>query len=220
MEHPVEEIPHLIRALTTGDPEQQEDTLRKYFLPNASFTHPFCHVPSFSKGAIPLAGGLDSLWMILGIYRWYRTLSPHIDITVDSVAFDENSGLLYVTLRQTFALWFVPLYKAPVKLVSVLQLTQKSPTSPSLAPVQQNSLSYAEVSKPNDQVKHLYYIASQEDMYPVSDTLQFLCPGLGPLLWRAWQLYSSWMCVLGSLILMPVFLLLNSRPTKSHKLKQ
>lgn len=74
----------MITSLCRGTPEEQEVTLNSFFLPNASFTHPFCRVPSFSKGAIPLAGGVDSLWVILGIYRWYRTLSPHIDITVDS----------------------------------------------------------------------------------------------------------------------------------------
>ena len=80
----VREIAGVIKALTQGSPEVQESALREYFLPNASFSHPYCHVPSISKGMIPLAGGLDSIWLILGIYRWYRTLSPHIDIKVDS----------------------------------------------------------------------------------------------------------------------------------------
>lgn len=80
----VKEIAGVITSLCRGTPEEQETTLNSFFLPNAAFSHPFCRVPSFSKGAIPLAGGVDSLWVILGIYRWYRTLSPHIDITVDS----------------------------------------------------------------------------------------------------------------------------------------
>lgn len=80
----VKEIGNVITTLCKGSPEQQESTLKAYFLPNASFTHPFCRVPSFSKGDVPLAAGVDSLWVILGVYRWYRTMSPHIDITVDS----------------------------------------------------------------------------------------------------------------------------------------
>lgn len=80
----MKEIGSVIKTLAGGDPDEQQATLQEYFLPNASFTHPFCHVPSFSKGELPLAGGIDSLWVILGIYRWYRTLSPHIDIKVDS----------------------------------------------------------------------------------------------------------------------------------------
>lgn len=84
MEHPVKEIAGVISTLTKGSPSEQEETLNNYFLPNASFTHPYCRVPSFDKGKIPFASGIDSRWLMLGIYRWYRTLSPRIDLTVDS----------------------------------------------------------------------------------------------------------------------------------------
>jgi hypothetical protein len=80
----VKEIPGVIAALTKGDPEDQEKALSNFFLPNATFSHPFCRKPSFSKGATPLASGVDWLWVILAVYRWYRTLNPHIDIKVDS----------------------------------------------------------------------------------------------------------------------------------------
>ncbi|PNP82279.1 hypothetical protein FNYG_04468 [Fusarium nygamai] len=209
MEHPVKEISGVIKLLTQGSPDVQESTLREYFLPNASFSHPYCRVPSISKGQIPLAGGLESIQLILAIYRWYRTLSPHIDLKVDSAAFDQKSGLLYVSIRQTFALWFIPLYKAPVKLVSVLQLTQLSPESSS----EDEGL---EDSKPRRQNPR-YYIASQEDLYPVNDCIQFLCPGLGPFLWTIWQLYSTWLCAMGSLLFLPVYFLLNGTPSKTKK---
>ncbi|KAF4472575.1 flavin-binding monooxygenase [Fusarium albosuccineum] len=220
MEHPVREVAGVIKSLTQGDPEEQESTLREYFLPNASFSHPYCHVPSISKGTIPLASGLDSIWLILGIYRWYRTLSPHIDIKVDSAVFDQRSGLLYVSLRQTFAVWFIPLYKAPVRLVSVLQLTQLTPESEEF--FSRESLSDDDCDgKPENlrppQQKPKYYIASQEDLYPVNDCLQFLLPGLGPFIWTLWQLYSTWLCVVGSLLFLPLYYLLNGSPSKSRK---
>lgn len=79
------EIEGVIKALTQGNPKKQEATLSRYFLQNASFSHPYCHVPSFSKGLIPFSKGLDSRWVLLAIYRWYRILSPHIDIKIDSV---------------------------------------------------------------------------------------------------------------------------------------
>ncbi|KAF5653842.1 monooxygenase [Fusarium heterosporum] len=210
MENPVQEIAGVIKSLTQGTPDVQESALREYFLPNASFSHPYCRVPSISKGQFPLAGGLESIQLILGIYRWYRTLSPHIDIKVDSAAFDQQSGLLYVSLRQTFALWFIPLYKAPVRLVSVLQLTQLSSESSS------DEDEPNENSKPRRQ-NPKYYIASQEDLYPVNDCIQFLCPGLGPFLWSIWQLYSTWLCFVGSLLFLPLFFLLNGTSTKSRK---
>ncbi|RSM00367.1 hypothetical protein CDV31_011817 [Fusarium ambrosium] len=223
MEHPVREIAGVIKALTQGSPEVQESALREYFLPNASFSHPYCHVPSISKGTIPLAGGLDSIWLILGIYRWYRTLSPHIDIKVDSAVFDQKSGLLYVSLRQTFAVWFIPLYKAPVRLVSVLQLTQLSPDSseddvPEKQPTNKRNGKPGNV-KPRRQQKPKYFIASQEDLYPVNDCIQFILPGLGPFLWTLWQLYSTWLCVVGSLIFLPVYFLLNGTPSSKTKRK-
>jgi hypothetical protein len=67
-----------------GTPNEQEATLNTYFLPDAAFSHPFCRVPSFPKGTIPFASSVDSRWLLLGIYRWYRTLSPKIDLSVDS----------------------------------------------------------------------------------------------------------------------------------------
>ncbi|KAF4456035.1 hypothetical protein F53441_1756 [Fusarium austroafricanum] len=210
MEHPVKEIAGVIKSLTQGTPDVQESALREYFLPNASFSHPYCRVPSISKGQIPLAGGLESIQLILAIYRWYRTLSPHIDLKVDSAAFDQKSGLLYVSIRQTFAVWFIPLYKAPVKLVSVLQLTQLSPDSSSSEDETPDS------SKPRRYTAK-YYIASQEDLYPVNDCIQFLLPGLGPFLWSIWQLYSTWLCVMGSLLFLPVYFLLNGTPSKTKK---
>ncbi|KAI9902420.1 hypothetical protein N3K66_001772 [Trichothecium roseum] len=223
MEHPVKEIGNVITTLCKGSPEQQESTLKAYFLPNASFTHPFCRVPSFSKGDVPLAGGVDSLWVILGVYRWYRTMSPHIDIAVDSAVFDQRSGLLYVTLRQTFAVWFIPLYKAPVKLVSVLQLTQRSSSEQpadasstgrsggggSLAEGRESLSSSPGALAGPGQERARFYIASQEDLYQVNDCLQFLLPGLGPMLWFGWQVYSTVLCVIGSLLFLPLYLVLN-----------
>lgn len=80
----VHEIAGVIKKLTTGTPDEQKATLNTYFTSDASFVHPFCWVPPFPKGTIPLARDIDSLWAILGIYRWYRILSPHIDIEIDS----------------------------------------------------------------------------------------------------------------------------------------
>lgn len=80
----MKEIPEVIAALTKGEPEEQEGAISNFFLPNASFSHPFCHVPSFSKSGKPLASGVDWLWVILAVYRWYRTLNPHIDLKVES----------------------------------------------------------------------------------------------------------------------------------------
>ncbi|KAG7435822.1 hypothetical protein Forpi1262_v003469 [Fusarium oxysporum f. sp. raphani] len=184
MEHPVKEIGGVIKSLTQGSPDVQESTLREYFLP-------------MPRSRIHTA--------VFLLYRRDKSLWRE----VDSAAFDQKSGLLYVSIRQTFALWFIPLYKAPVKLVSVLQLTQLSPESSSEDEGPMDS-------KPRRQNPR-YYIASQEDLYPVNDCIQFLCPGLGPFLWTIWQLYSTWLCVMGSLLFLPVYFLLNGTPSKTKK---
>ncbi|KAG8416337.1 hypothetical protein J3458_006929 [Metarhizium acridum] len=206
MEHPAQEIASVITSLTTGSPQQQQDTLAEYFSPNASFSHPFCHVPSFSKGAVPLARNTDSLWVILCIYRWYRTLSPNIDITVDSAVFDQRTNTLYVNIHQTFAVWFIPFYSARVRLLTVLTLEQRTSSSSSAA------ASRAALSGPG-QERAKYYISAQEDLYQMNDCVQFLVPRVGPWLWLLWQLFSTSLCVLGALVLLPVYYLLNGGKT-------
>lgn len=69
---PAAEIGEVVVKLTKGSPKTQQNTLEQYFLPNASFKHPFCSVQG-NRNAI------------LRIFQWYKILSPHIDITINSV---------------------------------------------------------------------------------------------------------------------------------------
>ncbi|VUC21989.1 unnamed protein product [Clonostachys rosea] len=218
MEHPVKEIEGVITSLTKGSPPEQEEALYSYFLSNASFSHPFCYVPPLAKGSVPFAPAIDSAWLILGIYRWYRTLSPNIDITIDSAVFDQRSGNLYVSMRQTFAVWFIPFYKAQVKLVSVLHLTQRTSWAPEETVTRRalaESREPAALAGPGRE-RARYYISSQEDLYTINDCIRFLVPGVGPLLWCLWQLYSTLLCVVGSLVFMPLYLVLNKNKVKAR----
>ncbi|KAK0672306.1 hypothetical protein QBC41DRAFT_243954 [Cercophora samala] len=134
MDHPVRDIKHVIRSLTQGSAEEQAQTISKYFAKGASFTHPFCRVPSFKDRRIPLTNitNLDSRAAIIGIYRWYKLLSPRISISINSVSFDQKTNTLYVRLNQDFSIWFLPFHKARrVELVSVLSLEPRSSSSSS-----------------------------------------------------------------------------------------
>ena len=71
----VKEIPHVIRTLTQTAPHVQRQAIETYFAPNASFIHPFCRTGSFPNSR-------EVVWMI---YRWYKIMSPRIDLTVHSV---------------------------------------------------------------------------------------------------------------------------------------
>ncbi|KAH7137009.1 hypothetical protein B0J13DRAFT_83231 [Dactylonectria estremocensis] len=208
MESPALEIEGVIRALTQGSPEEQKATLSRYFLPNTSFSHPFCYVPSFFKGSIPFAKNIDSLWVVSAIYQWYRTLSPRIDMKFDSVAFDKSREILYVSLRQTFAIWFIPFYAAPVRLVSVLHLSQGVLSSSDRRDAASEDQNHVLLDN-HDGDKPIYYIKSQEDLYPVSDCVKFVLPGFGPYLWLSWQLFSTFLCVMGSALFFPIYILLN-----------
>jgi len=75
MEDPPAEIPSIIHRLTQSPPSLQRQTIETYFTPDASFTHPFCRTGSFD----------GSRWLIWCIYRWYKILSPRIDLEVESV---------------------------------------------------------------------------------------------------------------------------------------
>ncbi|KAG5952912.1 hypothetical protein E4U53_007607 [Claviceps sorghi] len=216
MEHPVREIPSVIAALTTGSPQQQQDALAEYFLPNASFLHPFCHVPSFSKGRLaPLAPSIDSRWVLLCIYRWYRTMSPRIDMTVDSAVFDQKTGQLFVNMHQTFDVVFLPLYRARVRLLTVLHLEQRASWSADATVARAalvESREPAPLSGPG-QERAKYYIARQEDFYQLGDCVQFLLPQGGRYLWGAWQLFVSMLCVVLAVVFLPLYYFLNRGKT-------
>ena len=113
------DLPHLITNLLSGTPEQQSQTLSQYFLPNSSFTHPFCHVPAFSNPEF----NLNSRDLILRILKWYRFLSPTTKLKIHSTLFDPSTNTAYIRTSQVFSIWFVPFHKTPpVNLVTVLTL--------------------------------------------------------------------------------------------------
>ncbi|KAJ4356980.1 hypothetical protein N0V95_002852 [Ascochyta clinopodiicola] len=171
MEDPVKEIAGVIHLLTQSPPSTQRQTIEKYFTPNASFTHPFCRTGEWQNSRL----------LVAAIYRWYKIMSPSIDITVQSVAFDETNAILYVSIFQIFRIWLIPFYYAPVFLTSVIKLEY------------------------ND-FDEKYYIKSQDDLYAVDQWIRFIAPG-GWILVRLWQFWASFFCVIGAIVLHPITLL-------------
>ncbi|KAF1931485.1 uncharacterized protein M421DRAFT_55681 [Didymella exigua CBS 183.55] len=171
MENPVEEITNVIHLLTQSPPSTQRQTVEKYFTPNASFTHPFCRTGQWPNSRLLV--GL--------IYRWYKIMSPSIDITVQSVAYDESNLIIYVSIFQIFRIWLIPFYYAPVYLTSVIKLERN-----------------------NDDRK--YYIESQDDLYAIDQWIRFIAPG-GWILVYLWQFWASFFCVIGTIVLHPITLL-------------
>src|SRR4051812_15196080 len=96
----------------------------------------------------------------------------------DSSEYNQKSQLLFVEINQIFSLFFVPFYKSNVHLTTKLQLHHS----------------------PNDSK---YYIASQEDLYQLDEVVKFFWPGGATIIW-IWQLFATFLCILGSLILAPI----------------
>lgn len=231
--------------------------------------HPFCRVPPFKdvSVSVPLLGRsvlppLNSRMLLLAVLRWYRILSPRIDLRLNSVLFDRDAGRLYLDITQRFAFWFVPLAAADVNLVTRLSLVKTGddadqgqgevasaqPASadkpnhghghvhehahglaeeiqngelPSFAAVAASSSSPpSSASKPLLSSHHSnnspqstkassssgrYLIAKQEDLYQTTSLAAFLLPfGVGEALVRGWQLFASFLCLVGAAALFPV----------------
>jgi len=174
MEDPTREIAQVIHLLTQSRPSLQRQTIETYFTPTASFTHPFCRTGSFN----------GSRWLIWCIFRWYKILSPKIELTVESVAFDKSALLLYISMHQLFRIWFIPFHRSPVHFVTVLQLVQDS--SPKSG-------------------KPIYYIQSQEDHYQTNEFVKFF--SVFRIVWLAvvvWQFVATGLSVLGAQLGAPV----------------
>ena len=82
-------------------------------------------------------------------------------------------------MRQVFAIWFIPFYRAEVQLVTVLSLLPSSGRTGNNSGVNEN---------PGDTIH--YFISRQENHYQVNEFLKFVLPGVGPLFWLGWQLVA------------------------------
>ena len=157
------------------------------------------------------------------IYRWYKILSPHIDIQIDSVgmhsiplsqnpdweiqrilkfhltAFDKHAMLLYVSLHQIFSIQFLPFHKSHVSLTTVLHLTKLN-TFP--APTSQHEVKASQ--RTDGRAK--YYITSQNDLYQTSEFVKFVFPwfGLGTVGVMLWQFVATIFCIMGAVLGWPI----------------
>ena len=220
----MEEVPSLIEALCQGSAQEQRDAIETHFTLDAAFQHPLCRVPplSWKLGALSSGGEVNSRLLIMAIYRWYRLLSPKIDFTIHStckstkspllsvdayegyaargvfltlylLAYNEDARVVYVDMSQIFAVWFIPFYRAHVHFLVVLDLVPGQPDTS----YRREGLQYSDVTAER---KPRYLISKQEDRYQLNDTVNFLMPGLGPLLCKAGQEFATLVCVMGVLV--------------------
>ncbi|KLJ10819.1 hypothetical protein EMPG_13800 [Blastomyces silverae] len=205
MEDPVAEIPHVIHLLTQSLPSVQKQTIERFFTPSASFTHPLCRTGSFD----------GSRWLIIQIYRFYKIMSPHIDLEIHSVAFDKPNLTLYVTISQIFRLLIIPFYKANARLTVILTLSPSTTHVPEADHSLSSSWLSASEHSPDRSSSHshhprststtLYYISAQEDLYQISEVVKFVLPfGIGVMLTLVWHSFSTAFCVCAAWVLWPI----------------
>ncbi|KAF7290753.1 hypothetical protein MIND_01316000 [Mycena indigotica] len=146
MQNPTSEIGAVVSLLTAAAaPDIQKAAFLRYMTSDAGFRHPLCSV-------LPGPGSRER---VLGIYQWYRIMSPRIDITVNNVVYDETNRILLLDVVQLFHIRFSPFKPAPARLLVRLTLRQDH--------------------------DGLFYIALQEDFYHPDDFMALLAPPLSPL---------------------------------------
>lgn len=96
-------------------------------------------------------------------------------------------------MTQIFAVWFIPFYRAKVDLIAVLTLVSQTPS----VSYRREGLQYSDVTAER---RPRYFIAKQEDHYQVNDFINFLLPGLGPMLCTWGQNLATIACVIGALV--------------------
>lgn len=94
------------------------------------------------------------------------------------LAFDASSLTLYVSISQTFRIFVIPLYAAPVNLITVLKLE-------------------------HNKAKEKYYIQSQNDLYQTNDFVRFFWPGGWLVVWL-WQVVATLVCYVLAFICQPI----------------
>ncbi|CAN8102927.1 unnamed protein product [Discula destructiva] len=209
MDSPEEQIRGVVRSLCQGTPDEQRRTLAQYFTKDASFIHPFCIVPHFRERRVPVLGSISSRDVVRSIFQWYRMLSPKIEIEIDSVLYDHARDKLYLDMRQIFSVWFIPLYRAPVRLVTVLDLVSTDdrkyyePLSRLVeqdAPEEKKELQQQTSTSPLGGSK-TWKISKQEDLYQVNEFLKFTGTTLLASAWFLFQLGATAVCIFMSLFL-------------------
>lgn len=115
-------------------------------------------------------------------------------LPLPTAAFDRTNNIMYVTISQRFAIWFIPFYVANVRLVSVLHLHQYQQQSGAGVNGSNNGQGDNQDGGAPMVPVTRYRIGRQEDHYQVNEWLKFILPGLGAPIWAIWQVLCAGLC--------------------------
>lgn len=111
----------------------------------------------------------------------------------------------------------MPFYRVTVKLVVVLELEKRHSRLVRDGSKSPDVNADAEVTNGASAPK--YYIAMQQDHYQLNYVLEFVLPHLGARLWVLVQSFTTFVCMLMSILTLPLHFYLNP-DTKRQKVKQ
>lgn len=85
---PVKDIPAVLRKVTRGTPQEQNDALKAYFLPNAALEGPLLRVPPMSDMDVSYLGIVNSRRLIYVLCRLSKLLVRTLEFDIKSAGKD------------------------------------------------------------------------------------------------------------------------------------
>lgn len=176
MENPEQELPGILHLLTSSKAAVVlHQTIKRYYTPDASIRHPLTVVKS----------GPTSRDKLLGVFEWYRVISPGTVATINEFVYDKEKKIAFIDISQTFKLRIVPSSPRPSRLITRVKLVEHD---------------------------KLLYIKEQEDFFHPDDIMKYIFPPLAPVvtfslrtvalgIWIASKIYltftMAWLAIFG-----------------------
>ncbi|KAG2346242.1 hypothetical protein BDR05DRAFT_839657, partial [Suillus weaverae] len=145
MQNPQRDLPVVLKALTTSsNPADLRATVKKFYTQDASLHHPLRIVEH----------GANSRQKILGMYEWYRIISPDTTSIVNVVFHDRKRHVLIAEVTQHFHIRINPFKAAPSRYIVRIELQER---------------------------EKLFYIYAQEESMHPTDLMNSVLPPLTQL---------------------------------------
>ncbi|KAG0692976.1 hypothetical protein DFH29DRAFT_839440 [Suillus ampliporus] len=158
MQKPQRDLPKVLLALTTAhNPADLRAAVNKFYTHDASLHHPLSIVEH----------GENSKQDILGVYEWYRIVSPNTTSNVTVALYDSKSKTTIAHVTQQFNVRISPFKAAPSRYIIRLELKEHG---------------------------GLYYIYSEEISVHPTDLMNSLLPPLTPVV-RLALIFCTFMAV-------------------------
>ncbi|MBE3047373.1 hypothetical protein IMZ48_33625 [Candidatus Bathyarchaeota archaeon] len=219
---PVKDIPAVLRKVTRGTPQEQNDALKAYFLPDAALETPLLRIPPVPDVSVSYLGVVNSRRLIYVLCRLNKLLVRTLEFEIKSASesalprmedtcreekqeerpltrftdYDQRAATLTLQTTQTTSPIFLPFHKPTTKSTLVLRLAQRSIDA------------HGRVLPPGGEpaplamgVRTRLYVSELEGHVQPSEMLKVFVPFLGASIgWAARMFVTIWLVLLGSVL--------------------